>query len=616
MATRVANAKTTTTKAAAPPPDAGPTPRFEMIPIAHLQSFKGNPRVHTDPKKFGELKASIRAKGVLTPLLVRPVAGSADKFEVLAGSRRWAVAKAVGLAEVPAMVRTLSDAGALEVAIIDNLQREDLHPLDEAQGYAALLNHGFNTKEIGLRIGKSDSYVQQRLVLQKLIPAVKKDLLADKITFGHGRVIARLTPEQQKQTLEAMFDEAREWPAGEDGPCTIRELVAWIQRNYHLDLHAAAFDKGDANLLPTEPACTTCPKRTGANPSLFPEVKKADTCTDPHCFRRKLDMHLVKIRKLHKDQLLSGETILLSDEYNPTAAKKQEGRARSLWEEVKKGSCPHVQRGILVDGPRRGHFLSVCTYSKCPKHRGVAAAGTTTRAGATERAQNVRFRLDQDAKKLGLQRSLDLILQRVEPAPARDRKAVALTRADLDDVAVSFYLDIWYERRKRVAEMMGWEVKTTTYGNNTDALVRHNVPRLDARDLAKFLMACVVSAEMQSSYGTRFGQIARRYRVNRKALTRVAKKELQAKRKAKGKKKGKAKQDKSATADKRGPAGRKTKHREKRKAAPATDRKPAPTGRARRCQAGKTAPGRASSQKKPHRAGRGKRARTTKGKKK
>ncbi|KKL70748.1 hypothetical protein LCGC14_2101800, partial [marine sediment metagenome] len=371
--------------------------------------------------------------------------------------------------ELRAMVRTLSDADALEVAIIDNLQREDLHPLDEAQGYAALLNHGFNTKEIGLRIGKSDSYVQQRLVLQKLIPAVKKDLLADKITFGHGRVIARLTPEQQKQTLAAVFDEAREWPGGDDGPRTIKELIAWIQRNYHLDLHAAAFDKGDANLLPTEPACTTCPKRTGANPSLFPEVKKADTCTDPPCFRRKLDMHLVKIRKLHKDQLLSGETILLSDEYNPTAAKKQEGRARSLWEEVKKGSCPHVQRGILVDGPRRGHLLSVCTYSKCPKHRGVAAAGTTTRAGATERAQNVCFRLEQDAKKLGLQRSLDLILERVQSAPARDRQAVALRRPDLNDVAVSFYLDIWYERRKRVAEMMGWDVKTTAYGNNTDA---------------------------------------------------------------------------------------------------------------------------------------------------
>ena len=575
-------------------------PRFGMIAIGNLVPFPDNPRAHADPKRFQELKDSIRAKGVLTPLLVRPL--PSGKLEVVAGSRRLAAAKAVGLTELPTSTTVLSDAEALEIALIDNLQREDLHPLDEAQGYGALLKRGFTTKEIGARIGKSDSYVQQRLVLQKLIPAAKKESLSDRISFGHARLIARLTPEQQKQTLEAVFDDAREWPGGEDGACTVKELVEWIQRHYHLDLHAAAFDKNDITLVPRAGRCVTCPKRTGANPALFPEVKKADTCTDPACFGQKLDAHLVRVRKLQKDPLASGESLLLSDDYNPTAAKKQEGRARSLWEEVKKGSCPHVQRGILVDGPRRGHLLSVCTYRQCPKHQNTGGRAASAPASKTERAENIRFRLEQDAKKLGLQRSLNLILERVQSAPASDRQAVALRRPDLNDVAVSFYLDIWYERRKKVAEMMGWQVKTTAYGNNTDALVRHNVPKLNARDLAKFLMACVVSAEVSGHYCSRFTQIERRYRVNRGVLTRGARQELKAKRQAKlrrqqAKQKGKAKAGTSASADKRGPTGRKAKHQEKRKAGSAMDRKRAPTSTVRR-RPGTTASGRASSHKR------------------
>jgi ParB family chromosome partitioning protein len=149
-----------------------------------------------DAASLAELALSIKEQGVMQPILVRPVDGS--RFEIVAGERRWRAAQQAGLREVPALVRTVPDQAALAVALIENIQREDLNPLEEAKGLERLIEEFGLTHEAAAKaVGRSRSAVSNLLRLTSLAPPVQEYLLAGKLEMGHARALLALPVAQQ-----------------------------------------------------------------------------------------------------------------------------------------------------------------------------------------------------------------------------------------------------------------------------------------------------------------------------------------------------------------------------------------------------------------------------------
>jgi ParB family chromosome partitioning protein len=162
------------------------------VPTAYLRANPRNPRKTYDADDLADLTSSIREKGIVQPILVRPLAGSSD-FEIIAGERRWRAAQKAGLHEVPVVVHEVSDREALEIAIIENVQRADLNPLEEALGYQQLLSdHQYTQQQLADAIGKSRPHIANTLRLLNLPDAVKEYLREGKLSAGHARALIGL----------------------------------------------------------------------------------------------------------------------------------------------------------------------------------------------------------------------------------------------------------------------------------------------------------------------------------------------------------------------------------------------------------------------------------------
>jgi ParB family chromosome partitioning protein len=160
------------------------------LPIEFLRANPRNPRRSFDSADLDDLTNSVREKGIVQPILVRPVAGAADSFEIIAGERRWRAAQKAGLHEVPVVVHEVSDKEALELAIIENVQRSDLNPLEEARGYQQLIDdYSYSPSTLAGAIGKSRPHVANMLSLLKLPPSVQAYLRDGKLTAGHARAL-------------------------------------------------------------------------------------------------------------------------------------------------------------------------------------------------------------------------------------------------------------------------------------------------------------------------------------------------------------------------------------------------------------------------------------------
>ncbi len=162
----------------------------QTMPIEWVQPGAFQPRRRFDEDAIKGLADSIRERGVLQPLMVRPIEGEKDSYEIIAGERRWRAAQRVGLHEVPVMVRTLSDREALEIGLIENVQRQDLSPLEEAEGYRRLMEE-FHHSQDGLAkvVGKSRPHITNMLRLLTLPQPVKQMIDAGQLSMGHARAI-------------------------------------------------------------------------------------------------------------------------------------------------------------------------------------------------------------------------------------------------------------------------------------------------------------------------------------------------------------------------------------------------------------------------------------------
>jgi ParB family transcriptional regulator, chromosome partitioning protein len=172
-------------------------------PIEEIVPGRHQPRKRFDEKGILELAQSIKEDGVLQPLLVRPREGKGAKFELVAGERRWRAAQKAGLKEVPIIVRKLDDSKALELSLVENLQREDLNPIEEAEGFRRLTDEfGYSQDQLAERVGKDRSTVANALRLLKLPAAIKEDLAEGKITAGHARAILSLPSSAEMNLLK------------------------------------------------------------------------------------------------------------------------------------------------------------------------------------------------------------------------------------------------------------------------------------------------------------------------------------------------------------------------------------------------------------------------------
>ena len=169
---------------------------LQNLEISKLQPGKYQPRTNMDQVALTELAESIKAQGIMQPILVRPI--EANRFEIIAGERRWRAAQLAGLTEVPALIRKVPDESALAMSLIENIQRENLNPLEEAMGIQRLINEfGMTHQTAGEALGNSRSTISNLLRLLNLSSPVQELMMQGKIEMGHGRAILSLAPAQQ-----------------------------------------------------------------------------------------------------------------------------------------------------------------------------------------------------------------------------------------------------------------------------------------------------------------------------------------------------------------------------------------------------------------------------------
>ena len=265
-----------------------------MVKRMAIVPSKTNPRKNFDPVKLEELAATIRQHGILQPLLVRPIeigkgpkvgARKGEEYELVAGERRWRGAGLAKLEELPCIVREMSDKEVLEVQYIENLQRDDLTALEEADGFRRLIDEGLYTAEsLAAKLGKSRSHVFGRLKLCKLHGPVRKAVEQGKIDASIAGLIAKIPdPKDQEEVLEQVQD-----PFYGDEPMSFRDAAEYIEREFCKGLKGAKFDEAVVNLVPGVPSCLECPKRSGNMKEAFPELAKSpNVCTDPKCYAQK-----------------------------------------------------------------------------------------------------------------------------------------------------------------------------------------------------------------------------------------------------------------------------------------------------------------------------------------
>jgi ParB/RepB/Spo0J family partition protein len=266
------------------PPAAG---EFVSIPLKQLVDNPDNPRRQFDVTDLKELADSIRAIGVVEPIIVRPNGKGTSIFEIIAGHRRSRAAALAGLAAIPAIVKDLSDDQALEVALVENLQRKDLHPLDEAACFGAMRGRlKLTAAQIAAKCHRPEGYVASRLKLLVLSEAARKEFAKGTFGIGVANELARVEDRgAQEKALKGILGEIRE-----HGDISPRGARGIIEENHLLRLANAPFDTTDPELVAAAGPCTTCPKRSGNQKALFPDLGDPDLCGDEQCFRQKCDL--------------------------------------------------------------------------------------------------------------------------------------------------------------------------------------------------------------------------------------------------------------------------------------------------------------------------------------
>ena len=373
---------------------------FQYIAIDTIHESATNPRRTFDEGKLQELAESIRTNGLIQPVTVRP---NSEGFEIVAGARRFRAAQLAELFSVPARIVDIDDAQTLEWQLVENSQRVDVHPYEEAQGFQRLLDMpAYDVATLVEKSGKSASHVYARLSLLQLIPSIAEAFSAERITGSHANLLARLPQESQAEAFEQCW--RKDWQEKEAHLLPAKNLAAWIQANLYLSLADAPFDREDPTLNPTAGACVTCPRRSGYNTSLFSDVQ-GDQCLDGPCYQIKINAHI------DREVAARPELVQIENGYRSTREKRPGAVQRGHFREIEHtdnadaepvAPCEGAKHAIIVYGKRVGTTLTVCTDNNCPIHDPRAAARRAEHpepvmppAGPTETEEDAEARRQQ-----------------------------------------------------------------------------------------------------------------------------------------------------------------------------------------------------------------------------
>lgn len=469
------------------------------IPLAQLVPSTTNQRKNF--RGLEELTASIKDKGVLEPLLVREIKSETkgeNRFEIIAGERRYRGATRAGLETAPCRVLTLSDEEALEVQMIENLQRKDLHPLEEAEGFKHMREVlGIEERDIAQRVAKKVSYVTHRLALTNLIKEAKTDFLKDLITLAHALEICRLAPEVQTLALAACYEsknvldeESQQWilvPDKERPAVHVRYLQSWLVRNVHLNLRSAPFKTDDARLREDGLTCVECPQRTGCNTALFADIKDADTCLNPSCFKSKVQT-LVQITKAEIDAKRDTPAAFITPYYS-TRAEGVLTRYEYEVIERKADRCDYAEQAIVAEGDKSGRAVWICREKSCKDHLGRAGSiNVTTLSSGSSSAQNPMAGKERKQELFDL-RVDDIVRKRVF-AEALKTYSFPLDREQLNVVASEFFRRITSYDQRTIFAVLGKDetASSTMRGNESKMLAE--IKKMEENELVQFMMLC------------------------------------------------------------------------------------------------------------------------------
>lgn len=442
-----------------------------QLPLTEIIESKTNPRTYFDPEALKELAASIRANGVLEPIVVRrsQANGRTDLFEIVLGARRFRASKIAQRPYVPAIVRELGDEQVLEMQLIENLQREDVTPLDEARGYHRLKAEiKLPVEEIARQVGKSSEYIYARLKLLELGTTAVKAVVENKISSEHGVLLARLPRDDQAEGLRLSL--ARSF--------TVRDLRNWVKER---EDEAATQKRINDEIAAA--------KAKG--------LKVVKIVPEPRSF------YIFSSPKLPT-------TVLASDE----------------WTAAGKAKCEHLALGVYLDRhltAYEGRSATVCTRPKaCAVHKVKADAGVKTKAPVdTYRQQQRQLELKKHAEQVGEGRAIEAIIAKVRPGFGAGQQELRL-------IVRALLGRLWTDNDRLICKRRGWEPAKRPYGQKDyGAPILAYIKKASVRDLARLGVEMALLSD-----GQLLIEAGRRAKVNVAAHRRKAVNEAQAKARA------------------------------------------------------------------------------------
>jgi ParB family chromosome partitioning protein len=279
---------------------------LKYVLLSEIEPDPNQPRKYYDEKEMDELTASVREKGVLQPITIRKNPGTGKPYMLVCGERRYRAALSVNTAfktrnTIPVSIQELTDDEALQLQIIENLQRKDVHPMEEAVAFKSLMDNGMDVKEVAAKVGKNEYYVRQRAKLNGLAKTWQDAYYANRISSSLAITLCTFDEKTQNEI----------WKNDGSHYSGRIDLSNYVINKYRGDLLRASFDLSDATLDKKMGACNSCPFNS-AVASLFPEAAANPICSNRQCFKHKSDINFD--RKL-KDALADPEVILINPEY-------------------------------------------------------------------------------------------------------------------------------------------------------------------------------------------------------------------------------------------------------------------------------------------------------------
>lgn len=328
---------------------------FELIDINRLAPSPTNPRKRFDEQRIAELADSIRQHGILEPLIVR---GNDELtgYEIVAGERRYRAALLAEQTSVPCILRELSARDVLEIQVIENNQRQDLDPIEEAEGLAKLIDTGIYgtgeaaVKELAGKLGRSIRYVYNRLKLQDISDEARQLVWEGRISVSHAELLSRFSPATQADIIQgSLFDY-------HGNALSVRQVADRIRRVVLRMVDSFPFPTTDPDLLQTAGPCSTCPKNTKNAPEAFPDMPDAakGMCSDPACYEAKMEAFLA-VKQAAVEAEHGIKPVLVASGYHDD---HKGALSTSSYNEVKSDN-KDAKLALVVSGPDTGRVIHI-----------------------------------------------------------------------------------------------------------------------------------------------------------------------------------------------------------------------------------------------------------------